>query len=337
MAQPHDRTAGYPVGRMKIGVFTVLFQQLPFEAMLDHVRAAGVEAVEIGTGGYPGAAHCQPGELLAQPVRLASFRDAIASRGLTISALSCHANPLHPRREVADAAHATFERTLRLAHELGVECVNLFSGCPGDSDQARFPNWVTCAWPPDYQELLAWQWNEKVVPYWQGAAAQAREHGVRLCFEMHPGFVVYNPETLLRLRQACGDNIGANLDPSHLIWQGIDIPEAIRALGAADAIYHVHAKDTAIDPHNARVNGVLDTKPLDRVAERSWIFRTLGYGNDLLFWRQFVSTLRKVGYDGVLSIEHEDALASIDEGFRKAVSVLQQVILSEQPAQAWWT
>jgi sugar phosphate isomerase/epimerase len=305
--------------------------------MLDHVRSAGVEAVEIGTGGYPGSAHCNADDLLADKGKLAAFRDAVASRGLFISALSCHDNPIHPRREVADAAQATLDRTFRLANELGVECVNLFSGCPGDSDQARFPNWVTCAWPPDYQELLAWQWNEKVIPYWQRTAARAREYGVKLCFEMHPGFVAYNPETLLRLRKECGDNIGANLDPSHLFWQGIDVLEAIQALGAAHAIYHVHAKDTAIDPHNSSVNGVLDTKPLDRVAERSWIFRTLGYGNDLLFWRQFVSTLRKVGYDGVLSIEHEDALASIDEGFRKAVSVLQQVILGEQPAKAWWT
>ena len=322
---------------MKIGVFTVLFQQQPLEEALDVVRGAGVEAVEIGTGGYPGSSHCKPNELLGDDASFTAFREAISSRRLFISALSCHANPLHPRREVAEAAHANFGHTLQLAQRLGVECVNLFSGCPGDSDQARFPNWVTCAWPPDYQELLAWQWNEKVIPYWRAAAALARQHGVKLCFEMHPGFVVYNPETLLRLRTECGDNIGANLDPSHLLWQGIDIPEAIRVLGAADAIYHVHAKDTAIDPHNARVNGVLDTKPLDRVAERSWIFRTLGYGHDLLFWREFVSTLRKVGYDGVLSIEHEDALVSIDEGFRKAVSVLQQVILTEQPSQAWWT
>jgi sugar phosphate isomerase/epimerase len=321
---------------MKIGVFTVLFQQLPFEDMLDVVHAAGVDAVEIGTGNYPGNTHCKPDQLLSDDARLAGFRNAIEDRGLFISALSCHANPLHPRVEVANAAHATFEQTLRLAERLGVECVNLFSGCPGDSDQARFPNWVTCAWPPDYPELLNWQWTEKVIPYWRSTAALAREHGVKLCFEMHPGFVVYNPETLLRLRAECGDNIGANLDPSHLLWQGIDIPEAIRALGAAGAIYHVHAKDTAIDPHNARINGVLDTKPLDKVAERSWIFRTLGYGHDLLFWREFVSTLRKVGYDGVLSIEHEDALASIDEGFRKAVSVLQQVLLTEQPAAAWW-
>ena len=321
---------------MQLGVFTVLFQQLPLEQALDVISAAGVQAVEIGTGGYPGAAHCQPDILLGDADKLSTFQQAIASRGLTLSALSCHANPLHPRAATAQAAHTTFEHTVRLAERIGVTRVVLFSGCPGDSDQARYPNWVTAAWPPDYQELLAWQWSEKVIPYWRAAAAFAREHGVRLCFEMHPGFVVYNPETLLRLRAECGDNIGANLDPSHLFWQGIDVIEAIRVLGKADAIYHVHAKDTAIDPHNAAVNGVLDTKPLSQAADRSWIFRTVGFGHDELFWRTFVSALRKVGYDHVLSIEHEDALASINEGFLKAVRFLQGVMLTEQPAEAWW-
>jgi sugar phosphate isomerase/epimerase len=321
---------------MKLGVFTVLFQQLPLHTALDAIRAAGVQAVEIGTGGYPGTAHCQPDALLADDKKLAAFQEAIGSRGLELSALSCHANPLHPQAPVARAAHADFERTVELAERLGVDRVVLFSGCPGDSDQARYPNWVTAAWPPDFQELLAWQWNEKVIPYWRTAAAFARDHGVRLCFEMHPNFVVYNPETLLRLRAECGDNIGANLDPSHLFWQGIDVIEAIHALGKAHAIYHVHAKDTAIDQHNAAINGVLDTRPLGQVADRSWIFRTVGYGHDELFWRTFVSALRKVGYDDVLSIEHEDALASIDEGFLKAVRFLQSVMLTQPPAEAWW-
>jgi sugar phosphate isomerase/epimerase len=321
---------------MKLGVFTVLFQGLPLERALDTVRNAGLDAVEIGTGGYPGTAHCQPDALLHDDAQLAAFRQAISSRGLQISALSCHANPLHPRPEIAAEAHATFESTVRLAAKLGVDRINLFSGCPGDSDQARYPNWVTAAWPPEYQELLAWQWAEKVIPYWRRTAAFASQHGIRLGFEMHPGFVVYNPETLLRLRSECGDNIGANLDPSHLFWQGIDVTQAVRVLGKAHAIFHVHAKDTAIDPHNAGVNGVLDTKPLGNVADRSWIFRTVGYGHDELFWATFVSTLRKVGYDDVLSIEHEDALASIDEGFIKGVHFLRRVMLTEQPAAAWW-
>lgn len=216
---------------MKLGVFTVLFQHLPLSEALDIVSAAGIEAIEIGAGGYPGTAHCQPEELLGDERKLKEFRQAVDGRGLKISALSCHANPLHPQREIAQAAHAAFKNAVLLAERTDVDRVCLFSGCPSDSDQARYPNWVTCAWPPDFQEILGWQWNEKVIPYWRDTAKFADRHGIRLCFEMHPGFVVYNPETLLRLRRECGDNIGANFDPSHLVWQGIDVMETIRVLG----------------------------------------------------------------------------------------------------------
>src|SRR5579859_6129969 len=218
---------------MKLGVFTVVFGDRPLEAALDRIVAAGLDCVEIGTGNYPGHAHCRPDELLADAAALKQFQRAISSRGLEISALSCHGNPLHPRLELARASHEVFVKTLKLAQQLGVGRVNLFSGCPGDSETARFPNWVTCAWPTEYGELLEWQWTAKVIPYWRDQAVAARQHGVRLGFEMHPGFVVYNPATLLRLREACGEAIGANLDPSHLFWQGIDIEAAIAELGKA--------------------------------------------------------------------------------------------------------
>lgn len=326
---------------MKLGVFLVLFAGLPFEQALDRAAEAGLDCVEIGTGSSPGDAHCRPAELLADAARLAAFRRAVESRGLAISALSCHGNPLHPVRATAAASHETFLRTVELAERLQVDTVNLFSGCPGDSDAARFPNWVTCAWPTEYQELLDWQWREKVVPYWTEQAAFALAHGVRLAFEMHPGFVVYNPGTLLRLRAACGgagEAVGANLDPSHLFWQGIDLEAAIAELGRERAIFHVHAKDTAILARNAAVNGVLDTTPLGDVGRRSWIFRTMGYGHSELEWRRILIALRLAGYDGTLSIEHEDALLSIGEGFRKAVSFLREVMPTE-PAltNAWWT
>jgi sugar phosphate isomerase/epimerase len=323
---------------MKLGVFTVLFGDRPFEAALDRIKEAGLDSVELGTGNYPGDAHCHPDELLEDDGRLNAFKQAIASRGLEISALSCHGNPLHPRREVAQANHHTFTQTMRLAERLDVSRINLFSGCPGDSDTARFPNWVTCAWPTEYGELLQWQWTEKVIPYWREQAALAQQHGIRLGFEMHPGFVVYNPATLLRLRDACGEAIGANLDPSHLFWQGIDIETAIFELGKAGALFHTHAKDTAIHARNASLNGVLDTVPLGDVGRRSWAFRTVGFGHGELEWRRILSALRLAGYDDVLSIEHEDALLSIDEGFTRAVALLRSVMPTE-PAltEAWWT
>jgi len=319
---------------MKLGIFTVLFQQLSLEAMLDHVAGMGLQAVELGTGAFPGDAHCKPDELLKSHEKAQAFRKAVESRGLIIDALSCHGNPLHPERATAAEYDRIFRNTVLLASEMEVPVVNLFSGCPGDSDGAKYPNWVTCTWPPDFGTILKWQWEAKVIPYWQEAGKFAADHGVKLAFEMHPGFVVYNPETLLKLRKAVGPVVGANYDPSHLYWQGIDPVASIRSL--AGAIHHFHAKDTYIDPTNTAINGVLDTKPYSELAQRSWTFRTVGFGHDQLAWRQMMSALRLAGYDYVISIEHEDPLLSIDEGFSKAVTFLKDVLLNEQPSTMWW-
>jgi sugar phosphate isomerase/epimerase len=319
---------------VKIGVFDPIYGHLELEPMLDQIREVGLEALEIGCGNYPGDRHCKPAELLADDKACARFKEAIDSRGLLISALSCHGNPVHPDKEAAARSDRVYRDTVRLAERLGVGVVNLFSGCPGDGPTASQPNWVTCAWPPEFREIVRWQWDEVVIPYWQEAGAFADEHGVRLGFEMHPGFVVYNPRTLLRLREAVGPVIGANLDPSHLFWQGIDPIAAIRELG--EAVVHVHAKDTALDPYNVARYGVLDYTRYDDLANRAWVFRSVGYGHDALFWKRFVSALRVVGYDHVLSIEHEDSLASPDEGLAKAISTLREAVLSEPPSAIWW-
>jgi sugar phosphate isomerase/epimerase len=322
---------------VKLGVFTVLFADLPLEAALDRVASLGLDAVELGTGNYPGNAHCDPGELLADASKQRALLAAVEERGLVISALSCHGNPLHPDESFARSSHETWRQTARLAVELGVDVVNCFSGCPGDGPGGTQPNWVTCAWPPDYLEVLDWQWNESAIPYWSEEARFARETGLtKIALEAHPGFLVYNPETALRLRDAAGPELGVNFDPSHFLWQGIDPLEAVRVLGRAGAIFHVHAKDVYLDRGNIRRNGVLDTKHYGRFDERSWSFRSVGYGHDEKFWRDFVSALRMVGYDGVLSIEHEDGLASPAEGLEKAVTLLRSVVLREVPAEMWW-
>jgi sugar phosphate isomerase/epimerase len=308
---------------VKLGVFTVVFGDLPLTAALDRVVAFGLDAVEIGTGNYPGDAH-----------NVAELKREVEARGLEISALSCHGNPLHPDAELAKRSHETFRRTLELANELGVGTVIGFSGCPGDGPTAAQPNWVTCAWPPEYLDVLEWQWTERAIPYWTEEARVAREAGVRVALEPHPGFLVYNPETALRLREAAGPEIGVNFDPSHFVWQGIDPLLAVREL--REAIFHVHAKDVYVDPHNRARNGVLDTKHYSRFGERSWSFRSVGYGQGEKFWRDFVSALRMVGYDGVLSIEHEDGLASVEEGLSRAVEVLRAVVLRETPSEMWW-
>lgn len=318
---------------MKLGVFTPLLSQLPLDDVLVKLKSMGIDTVELAAGNYPGDAHCKL-DLLDDAAALAEFRQRLADRGIGISALSCHGNPLHPNPAIAHAAQDVNRRTILLAEKLGVRTVVDFSGCPGDSPSAKQPNWVTCPWPPDFLEVLEWQWNEVVTPYWIERAKFAAEHGVRIAIEMHPGFVVYSPETMLRLRGIAGPSIGCNYDPSHMFWQNIDPIAAIRVLG--DAIFHVHAKDTQMYPTNLMRTGVLDTKPYTDERNRGWIFRTCGYGHGAEWWKEFVSTLRMFGYDEVLSIEHEDSLLSAEEGLRKAIGFLSDVVIAEVPGKAWW-
>lgn len=321
---------------MKLGVFTPLYQNLPFETMLDKVKEMGLETVELGTGNYPGNHHCDPDELLQSPEKAKAFMRAIESRGLSISGLSFHGNPLHPNKKLADDSHEVWRKTVLLAEKLEIPVVNGFSGCPGDHNEAKNPNWVTCSWPPEFTEVLNWQWNEVVIPYWKEEAKFARSRGIQVAFEMHPGFVVYNPETLLKLREHAGDNIGANFDPSHLVWQGIDPIAAIKKLGRENAIFHFHAKDTYLDKENIKVNGVLDTKHYSEILDRSWTFRSVGYGHEEKLWKDMISSLRAVGYDYVISIEHEDMLASTDEGLKKAISLLKGAMFKEELTEMWW-
>jgi sugar phosphate isomerase/epimerase len=304
--------------------------------MLAKVKALGtVEAIELGTGCWPGSAHIELDLLLTDPAMAREYKKMIADEGLTVSALSCHGNPLHPDADRAKADDEVFRKTIRLAERLDVPVVVNFSGCPGDGDGATRPNWVTTPWPPEFLEILEWQWNEKAIPYWADAARFAANHNVSVALEPHPGFLVYNVETALKLRAAAGPSIGVNFDPSHFFWQGVDVPAAIRALGSA--IFHVHAKDSAIDAQNVGVNGVIDAKSYRHMADRAWLFRTVGWGHDELEWKRIASALRLVGYDYVMSIEHEDALASVDEGLVSAVNFLSRIVLSQPPAEPWWT
>lgn len=320
---------------MQLGVFTVLLGSKPLADALAYLQQAGVTAVEIGCGGFPGTAHCDPKALLQDPSKLNAFQATIADHGMRLAALSTHGNAVHPDPAIAKAAHDDFVDACHLAEKLEIDTVVTFSGCPGGSASDRTPNWVTCPWPDDFQSILSYQWNDVLLPYWQKTAALAKEHGVtKIAFEMHPGFCVYNPETCLSLRAKVGSIVGANFDPSHLFWQGIDPVAAIRALG--DAIYHFHAKDTKIDPINTNVNGVLDTKTYADELHRSWIFRTVGYGHDLQTWRDIMSALRMVGYDGAISIEHEDSLMSVNEGLMKAIAFLKEAMLFEGKSELWW-
>ena len=320
---------------MKLGLFTPVFNDRSLEAMITDLRRwPEITMLEIGTGGWPGGHHLDLAALLDHPLPIAAYKRRLADAGLGISALSCHGNPVHPDPAVAHRDDLLFRQTVQLAEQMEIPVVVTFSGCPGGSPADRTPNWITAAWPPEYAEALRWQWDDRLLPYWTEAAAFAAAHNVRVALEAHPGFAVYNVETLLRLRAAAGPSLGINLDPSHLWWQGMDLPTVIAALG--DAIFHVHAKDVALSPANIARNGVLDPKSYARMPERSWIFRSVGWGHPELDWKSIASALRLAGYDYVLSIEHEDALASIDEGLSSAVSLLGRVLLREPPVKAWW-
>ena len=320
---------------MKLGVFTCLLSTLPLEAALKYFQSLGIQMVEIGCGGTPGNAHANPDILLHDDDALKKFSQTIERYGMEISALSCHGNPVHPQKEIAASYDKTIRDAILLAEKLGLHQINTFSGCPGDCETSRHPNWVTCPWPDDFSEVLQWQWEKVLIPYWRDLVPFAKQHGVnKIAMELHPGFCVYNTESMLKLRDAVGEEIGANLDPSHLIWQGMDPVAVIKKLG--DAIFHFHAKDTRIDKYNTAVNGVLDTKHYSDEMHRSWIFRSVGYGNDLLYWKDIISALRMVGYDYAISIEHEDSLMSQNEGLSKAVDFLKQVITVEDVGDMWW-
>ena len=319
---------------MRIGVLTAIFQNLSFTEVLDKTHAMGIKAVELGTGGYGPSPHVDLDALLADEGARAAYQQALADHDMIISALSCHANPIHPDPKVASQADELFRKTVLLAEMMGIPVVNTFSGLPAGCAGDRSPNWVTCPWPPHFLEILNYQWDDVAIPYWKKAESFARDHGIKIGIEIHPGMLIYNVETMLRMRAATGPAMGANLDPSHLFWNGVDPIAAIRKLG--NAIHHVHGKDCYVDSYNVAVNGCNDHKPYGQIPERSWTFRTIGYGHDLKFWKDFVSTLRLVGYDYVISIEHEDALMSTDEGLIKALSILQQAVITEEPGEMYW-
>jgi sugar phosphate isomerase/epimerase len=320
---------------MKLGVMANCFADKPLDVACDLAKEAGLQAIELGVGGFVGKAHCKPAELLRDNAAIEKFKKTIASRGLELSSLSCHGNPLHPDKRYAEEHIADFEAAIELAGKLGVKVVNGFAGCPGAGEDAKYPNWITCPWPPYFGDMVKWQWEKKVIPFWKEMAKKAKKAGVLIGFEMHPGDVVYNPELLLKLREEVGaEEIACNFDPSHLFWQGINPITAIRKLGKA--IVHVHAKDSKVDPLVTEWRGVMDWKHYGDMVNRAWTFRTCGYGHGVEFWNAFVSELRLNGYDGVISIEHEDPLMSANEGLTKAVEFLKGVLLYETPGEMWW-
>ena len=309
---------------MRIGLVTDSLGQLSFDKLLETAANFSIQTLEFGCGGWSSAPHVNLDELLENDSARNEFVAKIRDHGLEVSALNCSGNQLAPG-ERGKNNDRVVRKTCKLAKLLGVHRIVMMSGLPGGGPDAVYANWITTAWPPEGHEMLCYQWEDVAIPYWKDLVKVATNDGIdQICIEQHASQIVYNVETLIRLRDALGEIVGVNFDPSHMLWMGGDPLRAIRHMKGM--IYNVHAKDTRVDPTNAEINTRLETKPNDQVASRSWNYVTLGYGHDELWWRDFVIQLRQNGYDDVLSIEHEDYNLPPIDGVLKSVELLRNVI-----------
>jgi len=320
---------------MKLGVLTVPLGEQPRSEAFETLVALGVDCVELGVGGFPGDDHLDRRAALDNNATRQALRADLGEHDLSVSALATHNNPIHPDEARAAEADTELREAIELAAKLDVNTVTCFSGLPAGGPNDEVPNWITAPWPTEHRDAHEYQWRV-ATDYWGELAAFADDHGVDVAIEMHPNMLVYEPHGMLKLREQTNERIGANFDPSHLYWQGIDVIEAIRLLGEHDAIHHVHAKDTKIYESQAREKGVLDTTDYTDEPNRSWLFRSIGYGHGEEHWKDLVSTLRMVGYEGALSIEHEDSLTSATEGLEKAIDVLSRAMFTTEPGDAYW-
>ena len=322
-----DLASAKPRRKIPIGVFDPAFPDLTVDQLVEKYASLGVEAAEIGTGGYPNNKHCPLDDLLADSAKLKAWQKKFEDHNIQIATLSCHGNPVHPDQSIAQRDIDTFQKTVQLAEKIGVKVIVGFSGCPGANPTDKNPNWITYRWPPEYAAAQDWQWKEKLIPYWKGAAKYAREHGIhRLALEMHPNFCVYNPLTLLKLRDAVGEEIGANNDLSHLFWQGCDPVTVIHMLGKQGAIFHAHMKDTVLYPDKVARYGVLNfVFEKQDLKTASDAFRAVGYGHGASQWKDIMRAYMEVGYEGIMSVENEDPILSGEVGVERALYVLKNV------------
>ena len=310
---------------MKIGMITDSLGNLSFDEMLRASAELGLETLEFACGNWSSAPHIDLAAMLDSAATRAEFVAKVRDHGLTIAALNCSGNPLHPGPQGKKHRQVT-EDTIRLASLMGIDRVVMMSGLPGGPGDAN-PNWIVTDWPPECADIQRYQWDDCIIPYWRDLVKFSNNLGIgKLCLELHGHQAVYNVQTLFRLRDAVGETVGANYDPSHPMWMGADPIAAVRKLGSA--VYYVHAKDTRVEPIPAAIDGVLDARPPNHYAERAWNYITLGYGHGETWWRQFCTALKQVGYDDVLSIEHEDMMLSPMEGMRKSVALLRNVAIN---------
>lgn len=311
---------------MKLSYVTDSMAHLSFEAMLDEVAELGIDTIEMTTGGWSPAPHLNLNELLESEQKRNHFLNNLEKRNIKLCALNCSGNPLDPG-ELGKQHREITDKTMELAELLGVKKVIMMSGLPAGGPEDKVPNWITytVSWPPVLKEILDYQWNEVAIPYWKELVKKAESCGVeKIALENFSSQLVYNPETLFKLRNEVGPIVGLNLDPSHLIWMGADPILAARELGVA--IHHVHGKDVRIERHLSAVNGILETKEITDVANRAWNYVAVGCGQDLQWWKEFFSVVKMMGYDDEVSLEMEDLTMSVEAGIKTSIDALQQTL-----------
>jgi sugar phosphate isomerase/epimerase len=312
---------------MKLSICTDVMGDRTFTDMLDKCVSLGVEGIEMTGGGWSSAPHFRADELLADKGLLRGKLKEIEVRGLRIAALNCSGNPLDPGA-LGGKHRKEIEETVTLAGEIGVKTVVTMSGLPEAAPGDTVPNWLvyTKSWPAEMPERDRYQWEDRAIPYWSGLVGHARSAGVeKIALENFSAMLVWNPETLFRLRNAVGPMVGMNLDPSHLFWKGACPITVARALG--EAIHHVHGKDTRIERGLADINGLLELKEVTDVANRSWNYVAVGAGHDLQWWKEFFSVVGMMGYNGWVSLEMEDFTMSSEAGIQTSIAALQATII----------
>lgn len=307
---------------MKLGFVSDSLGGMSFAELLQNAQRMGVSGIEINTCGWSTAPHFDLTKMKGNQQAQKDYLQAFSDHGLAIISLNANGNPLHPTdKQQGQDLHDT----IRVAGEMGIKKVCTMSGLPAGSANDVMPNWVVSSWPPETQSILKYQWQEVLFPFWHDTVKLAKECGVeQIALELHGNQCVYNVPSLFKLREEVGTVVGANLDPSHLFWMGADPLIAAETLG--DAIQHVHAKDTFLNAPVQATTSLLENGSLMDIPARSWSYITLGFGHGETWWRQFCYRLKMGGYDGWLSIEHEDVLLNSLEGLEKSVDLLQKVM-----------
>lgn len=296
---------------------------MPYTEMLDFCVAQGVKAVEIGTGNWSSAPHADLDALVSSEAVRTRWYDEMRRREIALCALNCSGNPLAYQKD-----WDVTEKTFQLAKQLGVKKIVMMSGLPAGCPGDQTPVWITTSWPPETQDILSYQWNEVAIPAWKRLAAMAADCGIQqIALENHGMQLVYNPETLLRLREAVGPIIGMNLDPSHLFWMGGDPIEAARVLGEHGAIYHIHGKDSRPERRMSGPNGMLDTKSIGQFRDRAWNYVSVGAGHGVQWWQEFFSVVRMAGYNEDVALEMEDLTLPMLDGHLASLATLKAAMV----------